>query len=142
MLKVRVASSNDIQDYSQFYDFEEFKTNTEIWLIEHQQNFTRGELYGLNQLTHLSSKVPGVCFEAMRTIICCQDMGLGELAISRSTFKRMVWKCIRLGMLKVYETADKNGAQGGNLYVFNPFPGWDAGTGASAHPISSSDSEN
>jgi len=136
MLKVIIESSNDIQVYSQFYDYEEFKANIEIWLIDHQQNFTRGELCGLNQLILLSSKVPGVCFEAMRTIVCCPDIGLGEHAISRSTFKRMIWKCIRLGMLKVYETEDKNGAQGGNLYLFNPFPGWDAGTGASAHPIS------
>lgn len=136
MLKVKFATSNDIQGYSQFYDYEEFKTNIEIWLIDYQQNFTRGELYGLNQLILLSSKVPGVCFEAMRTIICCPDLGLGEPDISRSTFKRMVWKCIRLGMLKVYETEDKNGAQGGNLYVFNPNPGWDAGP--SPHPISSS----
>jgi hypothetical protein len=138
MLKVEVARPNDIQGYSQFYDYEEFETNIEIWLIDHQQNFTKGELYGLNQLIHLSSNVPGVCFEAMRTIVWCPDMGLGELAISRSTFKRMVWKCIRLGMLKVYETEDKNGAQGGNLYVFNPYPGWNAGTGSSPHIISSS----
>lgn len=136
MLKVKVASNIDIQDYSQFYDFEEFKTNIEIWLIDYQQNFTLGELYGLNQLIQLSSKNPGVCFEAMGTIICCKDAGLDEHSISRSTFKRMVWKCIRLGMLKVYETEDKNGAQGGNLYVFNPYPGWDAGP--SAHPINSS----
>lgn len=136
MLKVKVASNSEIQDYSQFYDFEEFKTNIEIWLFDHQQNYTRGELYGLNQFIQLFSKVPGVCFEAMRTIACCPDMGLDELAISRSTFKRMMWKCIRLGMLKVYETEDKNGAQGGNLYVFNPYPGWDASP--SSQSISSS----
>jgi hypothetical protein len=110
MLKVKVASNNDIQDFSQFNDYEEFKTNIEIWLFDHQQNFTRGELHGLNQLILLSSKVPGVCFETMSTIVCCPDTGLVEQAISRSTFKRMVWKCIRLGMLKVYETEDKNGA--------------------------------
>ncbi|MFD1780054.1 hypothetical protein ACFSFW_15415 [Fredinandcohnia salidurans] len=136
MLKVKVASNTAIQDFSLFNDYEEFKTNIEIWLIDHQQNFTRGELYGLSRLIQLSSKIPGVCFEAMRTIVCCPDMGLGEHAISRSTFKRMIWKCIRLGMLKVYETEDKNGAQGGNLFVFNPYPGWDAGP--SPHPTSSS----
>ncbi|WP_099354814.1 hypothetical protein [Fredinandcohnia onubensis] len=136
MLKIKIMASNDIQEYSQFYDFEEFKTNIEIWLIDHQQNFTRGEMYGLNQLIQLSSRVPGVCFEAMRTIVCCPDKGLGEPAFSLSTFKRVVYKCIRLGMLKVYETEDKDGAQGGNLYVFNPYPGWDAGTGSSTHTIS------
>ncbi|MDR4890048.1 hypothetical protein RGU12_21355 [Fredinandcohnia sp. QZ13] len=73
MLKVKIASSNEIQDYSQFYDFEEFKTNIEIWLIDHQRNFTRGEMDGLNQLILLSTKVPGVCFEAMKTIMCCPD---------------------------------------------------------------------
>nr|WP_304216717.1 hypothetical protein [Fredinandcohnia onubensis] len=59
MLKVKVASNIDIQDYSQFYDFEEFKTNIEIWLIDYQQNFTQGELYGFNQLIQLSSKSLG-----------------------------------------------------------------------------------
>lgn len=106
----------------------------EIWLFDHQNQFTQGEMYGLNQLIHLSSKIPGVCHAAMRTIVCCEDLGLNELAISRSTFKRMVWKCIRFGILKVYETEDKSGAQGGNLYVFCPYPAWDSGP--PSHPIS------
>ncbi len=115
-------SNNDIKGYSQFYDLEEFKINMEIWLIDSQHQFTQGEMYGLNQLIHLSSKFPGVCHEAMRSIVCCPDMGLGEHTISRSTFKRMIWKCIRFGILKVYETKDINGTQGGNLYIFNQYP--------------------
>ncbi len=112
----------DILEYSQFHDYEEFKVNMEIWLIDYQKKFTRGEILGLNQLIQLSSKIPGVCHEAMRTIACCKDLDLRKDAISRSTFKRMIWKCIEFKILTAYETENQNGAQIGNLYVFNPYP--------------------
>ncbi|MEH7236437.1 hypothetical protein [Bacillus sp. JJ1562] len=122
MLRINIGSDKDIQEYSLFHDYEEYKVNMEIWLIDYQKKFTRGELFGLNQLIHLSSKVPGVCHGAMRSIVCCTDLGLNEHAISRSTFKRMVWKCKEFNMLTAYETENNYGAQSGNLYVFHPFP--------------------
>lgn len=121
MVRIKIGPG-DIQEYSQFHDFEEFKVNMEIWLIDYQIEFTRCEMFGLNQLIQLSSKTPGVCHEAMGKIVRCTYLGLNEHAISRSTFKRMVWKCIRFGMLKVYETENEKGSQEGNLYVFNPYP--------------------
>ncbi|THE13918.1 hypothetical protein E1I69_05270 [Bacillus timonensis] len=122
MSRIKIDSEMDIQKYSQFYDYEEFKTNMEIWLIVHQSEFTLGEVYGLTQLIHLSSEVPGVCHEAMGKIVCCKELGLNEQTISRSTFKRMIWKCMRFGMLKVNETENEYGSQRGNLYIFNPYP--------------------
>lgn len=128
MLRVKLHSELDIKEYSQFYDYEEFKVNMEIWLIDYQKRFTRGEVIGLNQLLKLASSVPGVCHEAMRKIVCCPFSGWNEHTISRSTFKRMVWKCIKIGMLNVYESKYSNGAQGGNLYVFNRYPAWNEGS--------------
>lgn len=48
MLKVKIGSSNELQVYSQFHNYEEFITTIEIWLFDYQQYFMRGELYGLN----------------------------------------------------------------------------------------------
>ena len=122
MTRIKISSERDIQVYSQFHDYEEFKVNMEIWLIDFQKRFTRGEICGLNQLIQLSSNVPGVCHRAMGKIICSADLDMSEHTISRSTFKRMVWKCLELNMLTAYETENKTGAQCGNLYVFNPYP--------------------
>ncbi|WP_077619754.1 hypothetical protein [Bacillus sinesaloumensis] len=122
MLRITIDTSSNIQGYSQFYDFEEFRLNIEVWFIDHQKEFTQGELYGLNQLIQLSSDIPGICHVAIKSVVCCQDEGLSEHIISRSTFKRMIWKCIEIGMLRVYETVNKQGAQCGNLYVFNRYP--------------------
>ncbi|MEH7386557.1 hypothetical protein V7147_14280 [Bacillus sp. JJ1521] len=132
MLRIKIGSEIDIYEYSQFHDYEEFKVNMEIWLIDYQKKFTRGEMLGMNQLIQLSSKIPGVCHEAIKTIACCKDFGLSEHAISRSTFKRMIWKCIEFNMLTAYETENNSGAQIGNLYVFNPYPTWDEGKGSSS----------
>ena len=41
--------------------------------------------------------------------------------ISRATFKRMLGKAKRLGILTIYETERGNGSQESNLYVFNRF---------------------
>ncbi|MFS0821530.1 hypothetical protein [Bacillus sp. 1P02SD] len=122
MLRIKVCSDKAIQVYSQFHDYEEFKLNMEIWLIDHQLKFTRGEVFGLNQLIQLSSKGSGVCHESMKSIVRSTNFGLNEHAISRSTFKRMVWKCIEFNMLTAYETENVYGAQCGNLYVFHPYP--------------------
>ncbi|MEH7223244.1 hypothetical protein V7112_05455 [Bacillus sp. JJ1566] len=122
MLRIKIGSEKDIQEYSQFHDYEEFKVNMEIWLIDHQKKFTRGEMLGLHQLIQLSSNIPGVCHEAMKTIVCCEDLSFSKHAISRSTFKRMIWKCIEFNMLTAYETENKHRAQSGNLYIFHPYP--------------------
>lgn len=47
----------------------------------------------------------------------------GELGmISRSSFKRMLQKAIKFGIITVYETVRKNGSQFSNLYVFKRYP--------------------
>ncbi|WP_010677004.1 hypothetical protein [Bacillus timonensis] len=60
MTKIKMLSNKEIGRYSRFSDYEEFKVNMEIWLIEHQQAFTKGEMMGLNQLILLSSTIPCV----------------------------------------------------------------------------------
>ncbi|MEH7380497.1 hypothetical protein V7138_08455 [Bacillus sp. JJ1533] len=121
-MRIKISSDQEIQEYSQFHDYEEFKVNMEIWLIDHQKRFTRGELIGLNQLIQLSLKVPGVCHETMNKIVGFTSEDLQEHSISRSTLKRMLWKCIKFNMLTAYETENEKGAQSGNLYVFHPYP--------------------
>ncbi|RFB17455.1 hypothetical protein DZB84_10350 [Bacillus sp. HNG] len=122
MRRIKISSDKDIQEYSQFENYEEYKANMEIWLIDYQMKFTRGEMFGLNQLIQLASKVPGVCHESMKSIVRSTDIGLNEHAISRSTFKRMVWKCTEFNILTAYETENRYGSQCGNLYVFHPYP--------------------
>ncbi|WP_010677020.1 hypothetical protein [Bacillus timonensis] len=122
MTKLQIVSNQDIQEYSRFSDYEEFTLNMEIWLIDHQKKFTRGEMVGLHQLIQLSSNIPGVCHKSMGAIVKSTYEGLNEHAISRSTFKRMIWKCSQFGMVTAYETKVGNGNQGNNLYVFQPYP--------------------
>ncbi|WP_449537852.1 hypothetical protein [Ferdinandcohnia sp. Marseille-Q9671] len=121
-MRVQIDSRHDLLGYSEFKDIEEFITNIEIWLIDTRKKFTKGELIGLEQLIHSSSDIPGVCQESIGKIVCYDFEKDLRGMISRSTFKRMVRKGIDLGLLKVYETNKRDGSQGGNLYVFAPYP--------------------
>lgn len=49
-------------------------------------------------------------------VIADDNNGIG---ISRSTFKRMLRKAKKLGLLTIYKTMKSNGYQGANIYVFN-----------------------
>ncbi|MBI0579816.1 hypothetical protein IEC97_20875 [Neobacillus cucumis] len=107
--------------YSQFKNLKEFNNHMEMWLVEHKQEFTKGELVGLKRLVRFSAKIPGVCNAKIGTMLKAIHEEYHDHGISRSTFKRMIQKSIKLGILTVIETERKNGSQSSNLYLFNRF---------------------
>ncbi|MGG1397308.1 hypothetical protein ABE288_05680 [Bacillus salipaludis] len=109
-------------EYSQFENLKEFNNHMEMWLVEHKQEFTKGELVGLKRLVRFSAKIPGVCNAKIGTMLKAIHEEYHDHGISRSTFKRMIQKTSKLGILTVYETERKNGSQSSNLYIFNRFP--------------------
>ena len=69
-----------------------------------------------------SAKIPGVCNESIGSILKAIHEEYYHHGISRASFKRMIKKTSRLGIVTVYETQRENGSQSANLYVFNRFP--------------------
>lgn len=110
------------EHFSQFTSLKEFNMNMEMWLLEHKQEFTKGELVGLKRLVRFAVKFPGVCNAKIGTILISINEDYHDNGISRSTFKRMTQKALVLGILTIHETERKNGSQSSNLYVFNRFP--------------------
>jgi hypothetical protein len=110
------------EHFSQFTNLKEFNTHMEMWLLEHKQEFTKGELVGLKRLVRFAAKIPGVCNAKIGTILKAINAEYHENGISRSTFKRMTQKAQEIGILTMHETERKNGSQSSNLYVFNRFP--------------------
>lgn len=110
------------ESYSQFTSLKEFNTHMEQWLLDYKQEFTKGERVGLKRLVRFAAKIPGVCHAKIGTILKVINEEYKDNGISRSTFKRMVSKAKKIGLLSVYETERKNGSQSSNLYVFNRFP--------------------
>lgn len=108
--------------YSQFSSLTEFNRHMEQWMAEHKKDFSKGELLGLKRLIRFAAKIPGVCHAKIGTILKAIHEDFNENGISRSTFKRMLGKAKKLGMMTIYETERKNGSQSSNLYVFSPFP--------------------
>jgi hypothetical protein len=93
-----------------------------MWLLEHKQDFTKGELVGLKRPVRFAAKIPGVCNAKIGTILKAINQEYHDNVISHSTFKRMVQKAKEMGIITVSETERKNGSQSSNLYVFNRFP--------------------
>lgn len=108
--------------YSQFKSLEEFNHHMEMWLAEHKKDFSKAEVIGLKRLVRFSAKIPGVCNAKIGTVLKAIHEEYHGNGISRSTFKRMILKAKKLGVLTVYETERKNGSQSSNLYIFNRFP--------------------
>ncbi|WP_219621336.1 hypothetical protein [Neobacillus cucumis] len=110
------------EQFSQFHSLQDFNNHMELWLLEHKQHFSKGELMGLKRLVRYAAKIPGVCNAKIGTILKSIHEECHDNGISRSTFKRMILKAKELGILSVFETERKNGSQTSNLYQFNRFP--------------------
>lgn len=94
-----------------------------LWMVDYKNQFTRNEQIALQRLILFAEKVPGVCNAKIGTMLKSIYEDRGELGmISRSSFKRMLQKAIKFGIITVYESVRKNGSQFSNLYVFNRYP--------------------
>lgn len=109
--------------YSQFDHLEEFHEHVTLWMVLLKSKFTKSEQIGLQRLVLFAEKLPGVCYAKIGTMLKSIYEDRGDLGmISRASFKRMIQKAIKLGLITVYETVRKNGSQSSNLYVFNRYP--------------------
>ncbi|WP_458413337.1 hypothetical protein ACNQFZ_00090 [Schinkia sp. CFF1] len=121
-MTIKSGNIDGFKQYSQFSSLKEFNTHMEMWLLEHKHEFSKAELVGLKRLVRFSAKIPGVCNAKIGTILKAIHEEYNDNGISRSTFKRMILKAKKLGILQVLETERKNGSQSSNLYIFNRFP--------------------
>ncbi|MDF2788297.1 MAG: hypothetical protein K0S25_1338 [Bacillus sp. (in: firmicutes)] len=121
-MNLKMGSIEEFAGYSHFESLAEFNIHMEMWLLELKGEFSKAELVGLKRLTRFSAKIPGVCNAKIGTILKAIHEEHKGNGISRATFKRMIGKAKKLGILTVHETARKNGSQSSNLYIFNRCP--------------------
>ncbi len=121
-MNIKSGTMEQYEQYSNFQSLPQFNHHFEMWMAEHKRDFSKGELMGLKRLVRFAAKIPGVCHAKIGTILKAIHEEYNESGISRSTFKRMLGKAKKLGLLTTYETERKNGSQSSNLYVFQPFP--------------------
>lgn len=120
-MNLKSGSIQSFERFSQFQSLAEFHDHIERWLVNYKREFSKGELVGFNQLVEFSSDILGVSHVRMNIILNVIHEEYHDHGISRATFKRMLGKAKRLGILKIYETERVNGSQSSNLYVFNCF---------------------
>lgn len=111
----------NFKQYSQFKSLKDFNNNIEQWMVDYKSYFTKSELIALKRLVRFSAKVFGVANAKIDTILQAINEKENGYGISRSTFKRMVAKAKKIGMLIVKKTVRKNGSQSSNLYIFNRY---------------------
>lgn len=122
-MSIKASTIEAFVGYSQFNHLEDFREHVTLWMVDYKSHFTRNEQIALQRLILFAEKVPGVCNAKIGTMLKSIYEERGELGmISRSSFKRMLQKAIKLGIITVYETVRKNGSQFSNLYVFNRYP--------------------
>ncbi|WP_409276151.1 hypothetical protein V1499_11190 [Neobacillus sp. SCS-31] len=121
-MTLRTGKIETFAHYSNFSNLKEFNSHFEQWLLLHKEDFTKSELIGLKRLVRFCAKVPGVSNAKIATVLKAINEDLGENGISRTTFKRMTQKAMKIGILSIHETERKNGSQTSNLYFFNRFP--------------------
>ncbi|WP_223820842.1 hypothetical protein [Bacillus sp. S3] len=122
MMNLKSGNIEGFEQFSQFESLQEFNQHMEWWLLEHKNDFSKGELVGLKRLVRFAAKIPGVCNAKIGTMLKAIHQEYRNNGISRSTFKRMILKAKDVGIFTVYETERTNGSQSSNLYVFNRFP--------------------
>lgn len=107
---------------SNFSSLKQFNSNMEQWWIDIHQNklLSKSEILSLKRLVRFCCKIPGISNAKIQTIVAATHENDG-MGISRSTFKRMIKKCIEMGLLTVIQTERKNGSKSSNLYIFNQY---------------------
>ena len=121
-MKLKSGAVEQFEQFSQFQSLTEFHHHMEMWLVDYKREFTKKELIGLEQLVRISVVIPGVSSTTIANMVKEIQESDRDHGISRDTFKRMLGKAKRLGILTVYETVRSNGSQDSNLYMFNRFP--------------------
>jgi hypothetical protein len=122
MMNHKSGRIEQFDSLSCFTSLTQFNTHMEMWLAVYSHGFSKGELVGLKRLVRFAAKIPGVCNPKIGTVLKeIHDEYEGN-GISRSTFKRMIQKAIKLGIITAHETERNNGSQSSNLYVFQSFP--------------------
>ncbi len=109
--------------FSQFETVEDFNHHIALWLQNYQSEFTKSELIGLTQLTRYAVKVVGVANVKIATALKEIHKQYNGNGISRSTWKRMVSKAKKIGLLAAHELKRASGGQSSNLYVFMRYQG-------------------
>lgn len=115
------SNIKNFKEYSQFKSLKDFNNNIEQWMVEYKHQFTPAELIALKRLIRYSAKIYGVANAMIRTILESVEELDFEYGVSRSTFKRMISKAKRIGLLEVKETVRHNMSQSSNLYIFQRF---------------------
>jgi hypothetical protein len=116
-----IDSIQNFKDYSQFESLRDFNNQIEQWMVEYKHLFTPSELIALKRLIRYSAKVYGVSNAKINTILDSIEDKSNGYGISRSTFKRMLSKAKKIGLLEVKETARQNLSQSSNIYIFHRF---------------------
>ena len=121
-MNLKSGAVQQFEQFSQFLSLTEFHHHMERWLVYYKQDFSKGELVGFKQLVLFTAEIPGVSHAKIETILNTINEEYHDHGISRATFKRMLGKAKRLGILTIYETQRGNGSQDSNVYIFNRFP--------------------
>ncbi|MFD2682590.1 hypothetical protein [Bacillus seohaeanensis] len=121
-MNIKSGNTEAFEQYSQFLSLKEFNNHIEMWMVEYKKEFTKAELVGFKRLVRFAAKFPGVCNAKIGTMLKAIHEEYHNNGISRSSFKRMIGKAKKLGIITVHETERKNGSQSSNLYIFNRFP--------------------
>jgi len=116
-----IGSIKQFKNYSQFKSLKDFNNNIEQWMVEYKHIFTQSELIALKRLIRYAAKIPGIANATINTILNAINEKSNGYGISRSTFKRMITKAKRIGLLEVKETVRLNKSQSSNLYIFHRF---------------------
>ena len=109
----------DFKEYSQFKTLDKFNNNIELFLSDHKQDFTKGELIAFKRLVRFSAKFCGVANAKIGTLLKAINEKAGGYGVSRSSFERMLRKAKDLGILTIKNTVKGKGGKGHNVYVFN-----------------------
>ena len=111
----------EFKHYSQFKSLKDFNNQYEMWMADYKHQFTATEYIALNRLRKYCASVWGVSNAMIRTILEAIEERDCPVGVSRSTFKRMIVKAKRIGLVEVIELEREDGSQSSNLYVFQRY---------------------
>lgn len=115
------SNITSFKELSQFTSLRDFNNSIEQWMVDHKATFTPSERIALRRLIRFCSKIYGVCNARINTLLEAIKDKDCPVGVSRSTFKRMLTKARRIGLLVVQETVRKDNSQSSNLYIFQPY---------------------
>lgn len=117
-----VGNVRKFRKYSKFKSLEDFNNQIEQWLAVYKHQFTESELIALKRLIRYCAKVYGVSTAKINVLLdAINKMDTNGYGISRSTFKRMLVKARRIGLLETIQLYRDNDSKTSNLYIFHRF---------------------